>query len=331
MSSHSILRRRIVGAAGIGAAFGILGRAQAEDYPSHPIRFVNPFAPGGSADVLSRLMASKIGPAMNGTLFVENVSGAAGTIGSDKVAKADPDGYTMLLTNVAPMAIAPSLYRNLAYDPVRDFTHIALFGQFPNVLVVGPRVKAANFKEFIAEGKARQGKDNFYFGSAGNGSSPHLCGELLKMRTGIHAEHVPYRGAGPALIAVMAGELDFQFENISTAIPQIKSGKLRAFGVTSAKRNPALPGVPTMGELGVPDFVVGAWYGIAGPAHLPPKIHQTLAKAVAQSLADKDLQARLAELGVDPPEAGPDKVNEFIAADIAKWADVVKKSGTTVN
>ncbi|WP_157792993.1 Bug family tripartite tricarboxylate transporter substrate binding protein [Bordetella genomosp. 8] len=331
MTSHLKTRRMLLGAMAMSAAFGTLKMARAANYPTHPVRFVNPFAPGGSADVLSRLMASKIGPLMGGSLFVENVSGAGGTIGSDKVAKADPDGYTLLLSNVAPLAIAPALYRNLAYDPVRDFSHVALFGQFPNVLVVGPRVQAHDFKEFIAQGKARQGKDSYYFGSAGNGSSPHLCGELLKMKTGIHAEHVPYRGAGPALVAVMAGELDFQFENISTAIPQIKSGKLRAFGVTSAKRNAALPDVPTMGELGVPEFVVGAWYGLAGPKGLPPAIHQTLAKAIAQALADKELQARLVELGVDPPEALPDKVNAFIAAEVSKWADVVKRSGTTVN
>lgn len=327
-------RRRVLMALGAAAAAPAAywpALALADTYPSRPVRFVNPFAPGGSADVLSRLIAARLGQATGTTFFVDNVGGAGGTIGSDKVAKAAPDGYTMLLSNVAPLAIAPSLYPTLPYDPVKDFDHIALFGQFPNVLLVGPQVQAKTFAEFIAEAKARGAARSFTFGSAGNGSSPHLCGELLKLRAGIPAQHIPFKGAGPALLAVMSGELAFQFENISTAIPQIKGGKLRALGVTGATRSASLPDVPTMQELGLKDFVVGAWYGISAPAKTTPDIAQAIAKAVAATLADPALQAKLAELGVEPAPVEPGKVGAYVAAEGKRWADVIKRSGAKLD
>jgi len=320
-------------AAGVAPVVAWPVSALADTYPSRPVRFVNPFAPGGSADVLSRLIATKLGQVTGTTFFVDNVGGAGGTIGSDKVAKASPDGYTMLLSNVAPLAIAPSLYPKLPYDPVKDFDHIALFGQFPNVLLVGPQVQAKTFAEFIAEAKSKsRGAANpFTFGSAGNGSSPHLCGELLKLRAGIPAQHIPFKGAGPALLAVMSGELAFQFENISTALPQIKGGKLRAMGVTGATRSASLPDVPTMQELGLKDFVVGAWYGISAPAKTPPAMVQVIADAVATTLADPALQARLAELGVEPPPVAPGKVKAYVAAEGKRWGDLIKRSGAKLD
>jgi tripartite-type tricarboxylate transporter receptor subunit TctC len=332
---NQLIRRRAVlsalGAAGVAQVMGWPAAALAESYPSRPVRFINPFAPGGSADVLSRLIATKLGQVTGTTFFVDNIGGAGGTIGSDKVAKASPDGYTMLLSNVAPLAIAPGLYSKLPYDPVKDFEHIALFGQFPNVLLVGPQVKARTFAEFLAEAKSRGAANSFTFGSAGNGSSPHLCGELLKLRAGIHAQHIPFKGAGPALLAVMSGELSFQFENISTAIPQINGGKLRALGVTGAKRSASLPDVPTMQELGLRDFVVGAWYGISAPARTPAEIVQVIAKATATALADPTLQAKLAELGVEPPPVAPGKVKAYVAAEGKRWGDLIKRSGAKLD
>ena len=320
-----------LGAAGLGKLLAWPADALAESYPSRPVRFVNPFAPGGSADVISRLMATKLGQVAGATFFVENIAGAGGTIGSDRVAKSPADGYTLLLSNVAPLAIAPGVYSKLPYDSVTDFEHIALFGQFPNVLLVGPQVKAETFAEFVAEAKSRTASNAFSFGSAGNGSSPHLSGELLKLKAGIPALHIPFKGAGPALLAVMSGELSFQFENISTAIPQIRGGKLRALGVTGATRSASLPGVPTMKELGLSDFVVGAWYGISAPANTPPEVVQAIAKTTAAALADPALQARLADLGVEPPPVAPAKFKGFVEAERQRWGDLIKRSGAKLD
>jgi tripartite-type tricarboxylate transporter receptor subunit TctC len=328
-------RRRLLlaagAAAGPAALLGAPAAAWAEAYPSKPIRFVNPFAPGGSADVMSRLFATKLGQITGGTLFVDNVGGAGGTIGSDKVAKSAPDGYTLLLSNVASQAIAAGLYSRLPYDPVKDFEHIALFGQFPNVLVVGPGVKANSYAEFIAEAKARAASNPMTFGSAGNGSTPHLSAELLKLRTGIQAQHVPFKGAGPALLAVIGGDISFQFENLSTAIPQIRGGKLRALGVTSAKRIPTLPGVPTIEELGVPDFVIGSWYGISAPAKTPKEAVEVMAKATSAALADPAMQAQMAEVGIEASTLKPAQYRAFIESEIKRWGALIKASGAKVD
>lgn len=328
----SFTRRRLVlatGAAGAAAALGLPGAVRAQAYPAKAVRLINPFAPGGSADVLSRLVAGRLSQTLGQTVFVENVGGAGGTIGSDRVAKAAPDGYTLLLSNVASQAIAASLYAKLPYDPVASFEHIAMLGAFPNVLVVGPGVKAKNYAEFIAQAKARPGE--FTFGSAGNGSTPHLSAELLKLRTGVDARHVPFKGAGPALVAVMAGDISFQFENVSTAIPQIKGGRLRALGITSASRIGALPDVPTMQEQGVSDFVIGSWYGISAPPKTPPEITQAVARATQAALAEPALAAQLVDMGVSPSTIAPAQFRDFVASEVQRWAPLVKASGARVD
>ncbi len=331
--THSLRRRDLLltaAALGAAGALGAPGAALAQSgYPNKSIRLLNPFAPGGSADVLSRLIAARLSQEMGVTVFVENQGGAGGTIGSSTVIKAAPDGYTLLLSNVASQAIAPTLYAKLPYDALNDFEHIAMLGDFPNVLVVGPAVKAANYAEFIAQAKANPG--SFTFGSAGNGSTPHLSAELLKLRTGIDARHVPYRGAGPALLALMGGETSFQFENVSTAIPQIKSGRLRALGVTSAARAPSLPDVPTMQELGLADFVIGSWYGISAPPKTPPAIKQAVAKATVAVLNDPALKAQLVEMGVAPSTITPEQFRGFVAREIERWSVMVKASGARVD
>lgn len=322
-------RRRLIVAATSAGLLGATAGAYADTYPAKPIRLINPFAPGGSADIISRLFAAKLSSILGANMFVDNMGGAGGTIASERVAKSLPDGYTLLLSNIASQAIAPTLYSKLGYDALNDFDHIAFFGSFPNVLVVGPTVKATTVAELIAEAKAHPGTMNF--GSAGNGSTPHLSAELFKLRTGIQAQHIPFKGAGPALVAVMAGEITFQFENLSSAIPQIRSGKLRALGVTSAKRIAVLPDVPTMQEAGVPDFVIGAWYGISAPAKTPIDITQTIAQAVTKAINDPSMRSRLEEIGLEPSTIAPAQYREYIASEIKLLAPLIKASGAKVD
>lgn len=325
--------RRAMLAAGaataLAAAYPLAARAQQSSYPSRAIRLVNPFAPGGSADVVSRLFAAELGPILGATMFVDNTSGAGGTIGSQRVAAAPPDGYTLLLSNVASQSIAPSLYSTVSYDALKDFEHIALFGTFPNVLVVGPQVQAKNLQEFIEEARAKPGE--LMYGSAGSGSTPHLSAELFKLRTGIDIQHVPYQGAGPALLAVISGEIAFQFENLSTAIPQIRGGRLRALGVTSATRIDALPDVPTIQEGGVDDFVVSSWYGISAPKGTPGNVQDAVAAAVVTALQKPEMRQRLAEVGLQLPLVEPKDYQGFVASEIDRWSSLIKASGAKVD
>jgi len=327
-----IKRRRLIQASGAAGAACLLGGARparAQGYPSAPIRLINPFAPGGSADVLSRLFAARLGDALKANIVVVNMAGAGGTIGSDRVAKSEPDGYTLLLSNVASQAIAPSLYPALSYDSVKDFRHVAMFGSFPNVLVVGPAVKAGNYKDFIAEAKATPG--GMTFGSAGNGSSPHLSGELFKLSTGIPAMHVPFKGAGPALVAVMGGEISFQFENCATAIAPVRSGRLRALGVTSEQRAKVLPDVPTMRELGLDDFIVGSWYGLSAPAGTPDRVVDALAEATARVLRDPEAQQQLEQMGVQLPPFPPSGYAQFTESEIRRWSGLIRASSAKLD
>jgi tripartite-type tricarboxylate transporter receptor subunit TctC len=306
--------------------------AAAGGYPSRPIRFVDPFVPGGSADVMSRIFATKLSETLHANMFVENMGGAGGTIGADKVAKAAPDGYTLLLSNTASLAIGPRLYARVPYDPMRDFVHVAMFGSFPNVLVVGPDVKAARFPDFIAEARDRAAHGRpMTFGSAGNGSTPQLSAELLKQRTGIQAQHIPFKGGGPALLSVISGDVSFQFENVATAIPQLRAGKVRALGITSAHRIGALPEVPTMGELGVERFVLGSFYGISAPAGTPAPVVQTLRKTVVEALKDPALQSQTAEMGIELSAIPPEQYPDFIVSVIKLWGDLIKSTGARVD
>jgi len=326
-------RRRFLQTLGLGstavAATGWPALSFAQDkYPSRSIKMINPFAPGGSADRLGRLFAQELTTALGATMYVENAGGAGGTIGSIRVAKSDPDGYTLLLSNVASQAIAASLYPNLAYDPLKDFSHVAMFGALPNVLVVNPAVKANNLADLIALAKAQPGQ--LTFGSAGNGSTPHLSAALLNSQAGIDTMHVPFKGAGPALMALIAGQTTFQFENISTAIPQIKAGKLRALAVTSATRMPSLPDVPTVEEQGMKDFVVTSWYGLSGPAGMPQDVVKRLAGAVTEVQAKPELKHKLLDMGVQPSSIAPERYREFVAQEIERWRGVIKGSNARI-
>jgi tripartite-type tricarboxylate transporter receptor subunit TctC len=312
------------------AAAGLAPAAFAQDkWPSRPIKLVVPFSPGGSTDVIARLFAVRMGRTLGTTIIVENQAGANGAIGSANVMHAAPDGYTLLVSSVAPHGLSPAAGIKLPYDALKDFRHLAILGRFPNALVVGPSVKAHSVAELVAESKAKPG--TMSFGSSGSGSTPHLSGELLKVRTGLDAQHVPYKGSGPALVAVMGGELSFQFDNLVACIPFIQSGRLRALAVTGPNRSPLLKNVPTMAEAGVPDFVIESWLGLSAPARLPDVIAHKVTTAFLDAWKDPGLLPRLNEIGFEPPLGPPSSTNEFIANDIAKWRKLIAASGVKMD
>ena len=311
-------------------ALGLAPAAFAQDrWPSKPIKLIVPFSPGGSTDVIARLFAVRMGQTLGTSIIIENQAGANGSIGSANASRAAPDGYTLLVSSVAPHGLSPASGIKLPYDAIKDFRHLSILGRFPNVLVAGPAVKATTVAELVTEAKAKPG--TMSFGSSGNGSTPHLSGELLKVRTGMDAQHVPYKGAGPALVAVMGGELSFQFDNLVAAVPFIQGGRLRALAVTGATRNPVLKNVPTMAEAGIPDFVIESWLGLSAPPKLPDDIAQKVTAAFLDAWKEPTLLAKLNELGFDPPAGPPATTNEFIANDIAKWRKFIATSGVKMD
>lgn len=317
----------------LGAAFPLVSSmlptdAIAQNYPERPIRLVNPWAPGGSADIVARLIAQKMSEELRQPIIIDNRPGAAGTVGSDLVAKSAPDGYTLILSTVASHAIAVSLYPKLPYSALADFEHIGMIDTLPNALLVGASFPARNLSELIALAKAKPSA--LSFGSAGNGSSPHLAGEMFKAQAGIDALHVPFKGGAPALQALLGGEISFMFESISTINAHVKSGKLRVLGTTGAKRSPMLPNVPTLHELGLTNFVAESWHGISAPAGTPGTIVARLNAALRSAVETPSIHARLIELGVTPGSLSPAQFRDFIKSEIDKWKTVVEISGAKV-
>lgn len=325
MNTTVISRRHLLMA--LGAA-GLSGTALAQGYPNRAVKLVCPFAPGGSADLTARMFAARLSSVSGANIFVEAITGAGGTIGSDRVAKAAPDGYTLLLSNVASQGAAPSLYPKLNYDALADFEHIALFGSFPNVLVIPASNPAQSFAEFLAQAKKKTGTLNF--GSAGNGTTTHLTSELFNARTGVRAEHIAYKGSGPALMALLGGEISFMFENLTGALPHIRGGKLRALAMTGSTRSALLPNVPTMQEVGMNDFVIGSWYGLSAPAKTPKAIVDYFAKATAQALQDPEMKKQIADAGIEASAIAPEQYRDFVAAEIKRWSAIIKASGATI-
>ena len=324
------LARRL---AGVGALAGLLclggaGLAQAQDYPTKPVRFVVPFAPGGTTDVLARLLGEKLSVSLGQQFVIDNQAGAGGNIGTAQVAKAEPDGYTILMGTVGTHAINQSIYPRLPFDPIKDFAPITLVATVPNVLVVNPEVPANSVAELIALAKAKPGELNF--ASSGNGSSIHLSGELFKVMAGVDMVHVPYKGSGPAVIDLLGGQVEMMFDNLPSSAPHIKAGKLRPLGVTSKERSPTLPDVPTIAEAGVPGYEALSWFGVLAPAGTPDAVVARLQEEIAKALADPAMQARFAELGAVPVGDTPAEFAAFIGTETAKWADVVQKAGITL-
>jgi tripartite-type tricarboxylate transporter receptor subunit TctC len=304
-------------------AFSTLAFPQA--WPAKPVRIIAPFAPGGSADTLGRLVAQKLGESLKQSFVVENRPGAGGVIGSELVARAAPDGNTLLESGVASHAIAPSLPRGTPYDPLKDFTHIALFGGPPAVLVVNPEVPAKNLAEFVALQKREPGK--YSYGSPGNGTHGQLVAELFKHLAGVQMQHVPYKGASGAIADLIAGHIPAASTTLSTAAGQIHAGKARALALSSSARLPEYPGVPTYAELGYPDLVATVWFSLSGPAGLPQDVVERLNAGVRKALDAPDTRQRLRPEGIEPGTLSAAEFTAYVAAELKRWAPVVKASG----
>jgi tripartite-type tricarboxylate transporter receptor subunit TctC len=317
--------RFITKAAVLAAASLSFGIAWAQGWPAKTVRVVVPFAPGGTADTLGRLVSQKLGESLKENFVIENRGGAGGVIGSDLVAKAAPDGYTLLVSGVASHCIAPALSKNFPFDPVRDFTHIALFGGPPGVLVVNPSVPAQDLKQFIAYAKKEGGK--LAYGSPGNGTQGHLIAEQLKQVAGIEMTHVPYKGASLAVADLIAGHVPVTSTTLTTAATQIKAGKARALAVSSAKRVPDFPDVPTFAELGYPELTASIWFSLSGPAGMPPEIANRLNAEVRRILQLPEVRERLRLEGIEPGDLDPQQFTAFVAAELKRWAPVVRASG----
>ena len=304
--------------------------AHAQDaYPSKPIRIVVPFPAGGTTDILARAAAQKLSEAWGQGVVVDNRPGAGGNIGSDIVAKAAPDGYTLLMGTVGTHAINPSLYSKMPYDHVKDFAPIVLVAGVPNVLVVNPLLPIHTVADLVAYAKANPGKLNF--ASSGSGTSIHLSGELFKTDAGIDMTHVPYKGSAPALTDLVGGQVQLMFDNLPSSLPQIKAGKLRAVAVTSAVRAPALPDVPTIAESGYPGFEASSWFGLLARAGTKPEIIAKINAEVRKWLTSPEARDKLLAQGANASPGTPEDFARHIAAETAKWAKVVNESGAKVD
>jgi tripartite-type tricarboxylate transporter receptor subunit TctC len=300
-----------------------LQSALAQPYPNRPIRLIVPYPPGSSTnDILGRALAGRLSAVLGQQVVVDNRSGASGNMGSEMAAKAPPDGYTLLIGVAGPLAVGPAVYSNLGYDPIKDLAPIAMYASVPYVLVVNPTVPANNIRELIALAKARPGQLNF--ASSGSGGSPHLCGELFKVMAGIDIIHIPYKGAGIAMIDVLSGQIPMICTGATALSAHIKAGRLRPLGVASLKRYALMPDLPTIAEQGLPGFEVNSWTGLLAPAKTPEPIIRRLYDAVAQITNSDDMKNFLASVGAEPALMGPREFGAYLKVDTARWAKVVK-------
>ena len=297
--------------------------AAADDYPSRAIRLIIPFPPGGSNDVVGRIVANQLGQKLGKQVFVDNRAGAGGIVGSDLAAKATPDGYTLLVVSIAH-AVDSWLYKE-PFDPMKDFVPVSIIATGTNVLTVNPAVPAHSVKELLALAKERPGVLNY--ASAGIGSFQHLSGELFKLTAEVDIQHVPYKGGGPAMLAVIAGEAQVMFSSIVQTVPSIQSGALRALATGGAEKSPILPDLPTIAEAGVPGYVATNWWGIVAPAGTPQPIVDKLHDAVAELLNSAETKKYLDNEGAAPVRMSSAEFGKFVEAEIAKWGPVVKKAG----
>lgn len=297
----------------------------AQQYPTRAVRMLIPFTAGSAADIIARAMEPALRERLGQALVIDNRGGAGGNIAAELTAKAPADGYTLLMSTLGIQSINPSLYSKLNYNPARDLTPVTLIGDSPNAMVLNPSVPARTIKEFIALAKSKPGMLNY--GSSGAGTTVHLSGVLFSVMTGSTMIHVPYKGAAESLTALISGQTDLQFASISSAIPLIKSKRVRALGVTSAQRSPSMPELPTVAEQGLPGYAAVAWYGIVGPANLPANVIATLNKATLASLEQKDVRERLFNSGVEVRTMGPEEFARYCASETQKWAKVVQAAG----
>ncbi len=301
------------------------GMAQAQDYPSKPLRLIIPFAPGGTNDVIGRLMAAKLGEMLGQQVIPDNRAGAGGTVGIELVVKTPPDGYNLVIGNIATLAINPTLYPKLSYDPLRDLQTVTLIAKVPQVLVAHPSLPAKNPRELIALAKARPGE--LAYGSGGNGSGAHISGEMLKMLAGVDLVHIPYKGVGPAQIDLLAGQIQLVFGGVPSVAPQVRAGRLRALGITGPQRVVTFPEVPTIAESGVKNYEATMWYGVLAAAGTPQSVVMKLHAAVNRALRTPDLNERLVADGSAPSGMLPEEFTAFIKSELARWAPVIRASG----
>ncbi len=307
----------------------LLGHAAAPaGYPERGIRLICPFPPGGGVDITSRIVAAALTETLGQQVIVDNRTGASGIVGTELVAKAPPDGYTLLMGNVATHAVNVSLYRKLPYDPLKDFAPVSRVAELPQVLLVHPSVPATTVKELIAFAKARPGQ--LSYGSAGSGTPPHLAAELFKSMAGVDLVHVPYKGTPPAMTDLMGGHVMMIFSNMLSALPPVQSKRLRALGVTTLKRARAAPDIPTIAESGLPGFYEISWYGVLVPAATPPAVVAKLNGAITQALRMPAVAATIAQQGAEVTPSTPAEFGDFMRSEIARYAKVVKSSGIKV-
>jgi tripartite-type tricarboxylate transporter receptor subunit TctC len=306
------------------SAFAQPALAQAV-YPSRTVKMIVPYPAGGTTDFLGRMVADQLKTGLGATVIVENKPGAGTTLGADQVARAEPDGYTLLMATSTTLAINKTLYKKLPYDPVKDFAPIALVAGVPFALIINPQLPAKTLSEFIAYAKSTPG---LAYGSAGNGSPQHLGAELLKAAAGLDIRHVPYRGSVPAMLDVIAGHIPFMVVDLQPALPQISAGKVRVLGVTTPQRVAVAPDIPTLAEAGLPGFELVAWQGVVAPAGVPRAIVDQLAAQIAKLTADPATREKLTAIALEPlASSTPDSFAAFIRTEVDRWADIVKHSG----
>ncbi len=327
-------RRRALGELAAGIALTLCGASQAQtsSYPARPIHLVVPYPPGGPLDTAARALAERVKDSL-GTIVVENRPGAGGNIGVDQVAKSAADGYTLVIGAVATHAVNPWLFSKLPYDPVKDFVPITLIAHVPNVLVMTPE-RAAQLDIRSARGLIdvlRRNPGKLNYASGGNGSAGHMAGELLKSMAHVSVVHIPYAGAGPAQLGLLAQQTDFMFDNLASALPQVRAGKLVALAVTTPQRAATLPDVPTMAESGLPGFDVSTWFGVFAPAGTPPAVVARLNAAMTAALRTPDMRERLARMGAEPAPMSSEQFAELVRNELAKYEKVVKFSGARVD
>lgn len=321
MTGHTHLQRNLLVVLALGMSQPY---AHASRYPDRPIRLVVPLAPAGTTDILARLVAQRLTAAFGQPVIVDNRPGAGGNIGNEVVARSAADGYTLLMA-VPPLVINPSLYTKVGYRPIDDYTPISLIASVPVVLAVNPGLPARSVKDLISLAKASPGTYNF--ASSGVGGTPHLAGALFASMAAVDIVHVPYKGSGPALTDLLAGQTHMQFSGLPPLLPFIRSGKLRPLGVASMRRSPALPDVPTISEAGVPGYEATSWQGLSAPAQLPREIIALLHATLVKYIAAAETQARFAELGAEPVGSTPAEFARFIKVELNKWGPVIRQTG----
>ena len=316
-------------ACGLVLLLGLAVPAAAADYPTRAVRIVCPFPAGGTADILARLVAQLLQEAWTQPVVVENRAGAAGNIGADLVAKADPDGYTLLVSPPPPLAVNMSLYKAMPFDARTAFSYVGIVAQSPSVFAVSPKTQYKSVAEFVAFAKANPGKVNY--ATQGNGTTSHLTTAMLATQRDLQMTHIPYRGSAPALTDLLAGQVDIMFDNLGSSLGHIKAGSLRALAVAGTARNENLPEVPTMIEAGFPNFVSVAWFGVAAPARTPGDVVELISGHVARGLRRPEIREKLAGIGVEPVGGTPAEMTKFVQEEMARWGAVIQSANVKVD